>query len=373
MTEKKQRTYTNESIKSVPQQSVMSIDPLVQSIDNDSNDSESIFCHPEPLETDDEETMKTKRTRCLKRFSGIFYALLGSFFFTCSNFALKQFNVVLFDILILRYVIHSLMSIGYIVYKGYPSWSEHSRWLILVRSLCAGSGSVSYYLGLSLLPMADLTTIGYTQVIWTAVLSMFIFRERIRLPMIFASILTLTGVICVAQPTFIFPSQTISRGENRFIGMICATSCAICISMGMILSKKLLQRKVRESAIMVGFQLVTLVLMIIHQIYYWFFSPFKPATLKFRDAFLTRQFVFASMVAVLQILPMILVQKSVKREHPSIVTVVQASDIIFAIILENIFTSLKSNVLALIGALLVIVSILIVGGHKIWIDRQRAS
>ena len=70
---------------------------------------------------------------------------------------------------------------------------------------------------------------------------------------------------------------------------------------------------------------------------------------------------------------MVLSQKSIKREHPSIVTVVQASDILFAIILQNIFSTNKSNGLALIGSTLVLTSIVIVGAHKLWQDRQNRT
>jgi drug/metabolite transporter (DMT)-like permease len=70
---------------------------------------------------------------------------------------------------------------------------------------------------------------------------------------------------------------------------------------------------------------------------------------------------------------MVLSQKSIKREHPSIVTVVQASDILFAIILQNLFSINKSNGLALIGSTLVLASIIIVGVHKLWQDRQNRT
>ncbi|CAF4580639.1 unnamed protein product, partial [Rotaria magnacalcarata] len=38
-----------------------------------------------------------------------------------------------------------------------------------------------------MLPLPDLTTIRYTQVVWTALLALIIFRDRITLPTIIAS------------------------------------------------------------------------------------------------------------------------------------------------------------------------------------------
>jgi drug/metabolite transporter (DMT)-like permease len=70
---------------------------------------------------------------------------------------------------------------------------------------------------------------------------------------------------------------------------------------------------------------------------------------------------------------MIFVQKAIKREHPSIVSIVQSSDILFALILQNVFSSSKSNLLAIIGSILVLTSIFIVGGQKLWLDRKNRT
>ncbi|CAF1521220.1 unnamed protein product [Didymodactylos carnosus] len=61
--------------------------------------------------------------------------------------------------------------------------------------------------------------------------------------------------------------------------------------------------------------------------------------------------------------------KAIKREHPSIFTIVQSSDIVIAIVLQNLFTDIKSNWYVLLGSLLVLTSILLVGGYKLYINR----
>jgi drug/metabolite transporter (DMT)-like permease len=395
--ERKTRTYTIDSIHPSIQEAAASLDPLVQSI-NDQGDEpvytrrlSSVFYLPASAVNDNaEENINGKKpntiTRCLTfmgRFSGITYALVASLLFTCSNFAFKQLDIIIFDVLIIRFFTLALISFGFIMYKGYRLIPDCNVFLILIRSLFAAGGSILYYLGLTLLPLPDLTTIRYTQVVWTALLALIIFRERISIPTIMASVLTLIGVVCVAQPTFLFPQpkilnetlgETFTTDNNkRLFGMVVAVSCALSISISIVLNKKLMQRNVRQSIIMFYFFLITPIILLIIQIHYWVFSKTKRQEFNFKKVFITKDFIFATIIGVLQLVPMILLQKSVKREHPSIVTVVQSSDILFAIILQNAFTSSKTNLIALIGSMLVLTSIFIVGGHKLWLDRQNRT
>ena len=76
--------------------------------------------------------------------------------------------------------------------------------LQIIRSLSGSSGLLLFYASYRYIPLPDVTTCRYTQVIWTAILCMIIFRERISIPTVFAIIFTLTGVVFVAQPTFLF-------------------------------------------------------------------------------------------------------------------------------------------------------------------------
>jgi drug/metabolite transporter (DMT)-like permease len=155
--------------------------------------------------------------------------------------------------------------------------------------------------------------------------------------------------------------------------MLLALSCALSISMSIVLNKKLIQKKVQQSLIMFYFLFTTLIVLLIIRIHYWTFSKSKEQEFNFQKIFLTKDFLLASMITVSQLIPMVLSQKAIKREHPSIITVVQSSDILFALILENAFSSIRTNLLALMGSTLVLTSIFIVGGHKLWLDRENRT
>ena len=356
--EKRKRTNT---IDSLSQQTLAGLDPLLQP-----------FNDP-PLQSIPETNINENITP--RRFSGILYSLISSLLFTCSNFIIKQLDVVLLDVFLIRFVIQGLISLIFIIYKGYhPFHFNSNSLLIFIRSFIAAIGSLCFYIALSLLPLPDLTTFRYTQIIWTAILALIIFRERITGPTILASALTLIGVVCVAQPSFLFAKSRplnetslvlLSKtDEQRYLGMFVAILCAISTSISIVLNKKLLEKNVRQSIVMFHFILCTLTILIITQTYYWAFSKANQQKFDIEKIYLTKSFLIATVLATLQLIPMVLSQKSLKREHPSIVTVIQASDIIFAIILQNIFSNDKSNRLELIGSTLVLTSILIIGIHK---------
>jgi len=382
--EKRRRTNT---IDSSPQEILAGLDPLLQPFDDQNDNPEylnhrsSVFCIPT---TDIDENIRSsflrKSLSYIERFSGIIYSLIASLLFTCSNFIIKQLDVVLLDVFLIRFVIQGIISLIFIIYKGYHPFTFNSNsLLIFIRSLIAATGSLCFYIALSLLSLPDLTTLRYTQVIWTAILALMIFRERITRPTILASLLTLIGVICVAQPSFLFTklksfnatSQvSLSKpDEQRLLGMLVALLCAFSTSMSIVLNKKLLENKVRQSIIMFHFILLTFTILLITQTYYWTFSKTNQQKFQIEKIYFTKNFLIATILATLQLIPMVLSQKSIKREHPSIVTVIQASDILFAIILQNIFSINKSNKLALIGSTLVLTSIVIVGVHKLRQDR----
>lgn len=113
--ERKVRTYTTESSSLSSQEAVASLDPLVQPFnDQDSKlvyttrRQSSIF-YVSIIDENIHEQNSNMITRCLvymERFSGILYALLASFLFSCSNFVLVQLNIIIFDVLIIRFLCH---------------------------------------------------------------------------------------------------------------------------------------------------------------------------------------------------------------------------------------------------------------------------
>lgn len=370
--------------------SMHQIDPLVQPL----IDADELF---PPVERQNEELInlsvegissepvRLQRvgffSQNVRRYIGIFYALAGSCLFTSSGFIIKQLRVDFFDALLCRFTIQTLILIVFILYKHYTILVGPRNLVLLqiVRVILAVCGLLFFYLSYRYIPLPDLTTVRYTQVVWTAILAMIIFRERISIATVAAIVLTLIGVVCVAQPTFLFgdhrrvsavnqttdPVVSESAGPYRILGLAFALVCALSISGSIVFNKQLLVRKIPQSVLMFQFSFLTLLFLVGNHVR----NRFVLHAYAHRSMF-TWQFSVAASVSLLQLLSSTLTQKAIKLEHPSIVSVVQSSDILFALLLQNVIAAEKSNGLVFVGSALVATSIFLVGIHKLWKDRR---
>lgn len=168
----------------------------------------------------------------------------------------------------------------------------------------------------------------------------------------------------------------ISNNHERTLGFVIAFYCSIAIAVNVIINKHLLTvYKTKHSLLILQFTFLSSCILIIYEFYRYYSiidnKDFLILTLK--NEFINWRYFFASIICLLQIISSILIQKSIQREHPAVFTVVQSSDILFAILLQNLFTSNKSNLLSLFGSILVLTSILIVGAFKFFDSRKKTE
>lgn len=324
----------------------------------------------EPLISIENKTTHAPPSRTLiERFSGIFYALLSSLFFTTSVFITKQLHIDLLDALIFRFFFQTISLIIYMKfikhYSLYSHTKSNERITLFVNAFFSTTAFLSFFIGYRYLPLPDLTTIRYTQVVWTVFIAAFIYREKPSIPTILAMFLTILGVVFVAQPEFIFKKVTQSIDHSqRIIGIVIALYSSVAMAIMVISNRILLVKyKSKQSLILFQFAIVLLFVTLIHLIVNVYLHSNSIDYLK--SLILNWTYVGASLACLLQMFGSILIQKAFKREHPAIITIVQSSDILFSIVLQNIFTSLKSNLLSLFGSVLVLSSILIISLSKL--------
>ena len=311
-----------------------------------------------------------KEINCGTRFSGIIYALTSSFMFTCAAFSLKQLGVNLVDALILRIAVQTIITFIYALTKHYSLLSGTPK-QILLQFLCCAAGAGSffvYFIALNYAELSDVTTICYTRVIWTVIFSIFIYRERPAWSLLIALPLTLLGVVFVAQPSFFFSSTISSNNSFRILGLILSLTSAFSSATNVLSFKQLVStsRDMKPSVINFHYCSAVLVLLIIYQCYQKFVRHVG-LTWEF---VLSWKYILGSVICLIMMICNVLTQKAIKREHPAVFTLLGSADIIFALILQNLFTSKRSNFFALLGSTLVILSVLIIGISKMQTDRH---
>ncbi|UJR08975.1 hypothetical protein I4U23_013225 [Adineta vaga] len=345
------------------------------------NTTESI--NTDPLMKPEVNVVSSKQLSetLFQRFSGIFYAAFSAFLITVSIFITKQLDVDLLEALIPRFIVQSILLFIYMKfvkhYTFYKQTSKGERLLLFVNAFSSTTGFFAFFFAYRYLSLPDATTIRYSQVIWTAILSAIVYREKPSIPMILATILTTIGVTCVAQPTFLFDKTSnltmhetsFTNHQQRSIALLIVLYSSIAMSIMIVSNKHLLYKyKTKHSLIVLQYAFISLCIMVIYCFYKYYFLSNRIESLK--TNFFNWKYACASIACLLQIVSSTLVQKALKREPPSIFTIIQSSDILFSILLQNAFSSVKSNLLSIFGSILVLTSIIIISTFKFFNERK---
>ena len=311
----------------------------------------------------------TKPISCCAQFSGIIYALTASLLSTCAIFLIIQLGVDLVDALLFRFTVQVVLTLIFALYKQYELFpgTMSQRFLQILCCATGAGGYFIYFSALRYVQLSDATTLFYTRVIWTVIFSIFMYRERPSISLLLALPLTLIGVVFVMQPSFLFSSAISSIKQSRVLGFALSIISSFASATSVLSFKQLVStsKQIKPSVINLQYSSALLTLLVINQFYQKFILH-AGITLTF---VLSWRCVLASLVCLALMLTNILTQKAIKREHPAVFTLLGSADIIFSVILQNIFTSKRSNFYALLGSTLVICSVVIIGISRIITDR----
>ena len=321
------------------------------------------------------DEQQTKKPSFLERFSGILYALIASVLFVLPTFIIKQLEVDLLDAIILRFLLQTIFTFIFVSYKNYTIFGGTTKQIVL-QSLCCFTGALGvllFFLAIRYIEIPDANTLCYTRVVWTVVLSVIVYRERPTLSTLIALPLTLIGVVFVTQPTFLFSTTTSQTNsidyKYRFIGFAMSLAVAFTSAINVLLFKQLIStsKDIKPSILTLQFTFAVLLLLIGNQFYKIFYLE-----IAFQwDVFFSWKYALSSCISLMAVLGSILTQKAIKREHPAVFSLLGSSEIIVALILQNMFTSHHSNFNALIGSALVILSVVVLGIGRILSDKKQ--
>jgi len=104
------------------------------------------------------------------------------------------------EIVLARAVVSLVLSYGLLRAAGIPIWGVQ-RGLLLLRGLSGFLGLSCVFYSLTHLPLADATVIQYLHPTFTAFFAAIFLGEALRSSILFASFLSLLGVVLVAKPS----------------------------------------------------------------------------------------------------------------------------------------------------------------------------
>lgn len=113
----------------------------------------------------------------------------------------------------------------------------HHKVLLFVRGAVGATALSLLYFALGRIPLGDATTIHYTAPVWTALAAAVVLRERIGRWVVGGTVVSLTGVVLIAQPQFLF-------GGGGLDGLAVAAAVTASILSGAVYT---VVRKLRET------------------------------------------------------------------------------------------------------------------------------
>ncbi|CAF4993307.1 unnamed protein product, partial [Rotaria sp. Silwood1] len=185
-----------------------------------------------------------------KRFLGIFYILLSTFIFVTSTFIAKELNVDVLDASIAYCLVHSIILFIYMKfikhYSLYKQASKQEIFFLFINVFFSATGGFAFFLAYRYLTLPDLTTIRFTQIIWTAIITSILYHEKPSISMIISILLTTIGVIFVAQPSFLF-NKISNINENNISNDYYQRIIGVCFALYSAINSGFKQRKILSS------------------------------------------------------------------------------------------------------------------------------
>lgn len=134
-----------------------------------------------------------------------------------------------FQILLLRSVVGLVVVLLVARHLGWHCLRTRHRRLHGLRAIAHFGGQFGWFLGISLLPLAQVVAIEFTTPVWTAVLAVAVLGERMTGPRALAIAAGLAGVVLILRPglTDVAPASFIVLG------------CALCYAIAFVVAKRL--------------------------------------------------------------------------------------------------------------------------------------
>ena len=283
-------------------------------------------------------------------YFGIVMSVAAGFFMACTSLMVKLAqSLPFYEVLAIRGLGLFLCSLPIMIYFFQPiiptTWKETG--LVYGRAILASGAIYGLYFSFQYISLADATTILFINPVWTAILAYFLLREKWSKYDSLALALSLTGVVLVARPSFLFPTQQSITSTNVTFRNI---SYAITFigSFGLALSFILVRKSCTATpplTFVFHYGLTCIV--------FGLLGGTSLQGLKFPNcgtqdnwyALLAMAFSFAGQGCFIYALSI---------EQAAIVAMGRATDIVFVLILEVIFLNVPINGFTLAGSVIVL-------------------
>jgi drug/metabolite transporter (DMT)-like permease len=325
---------------------------------------------------------KQTKSRLIK-FYGVFLSLLAALLSSISIILVKKASLLSSsDQNFIRYSTQLIITSSVVYWKKIDlSELRNQQWIFLTRAVIGVIGLMASYTALSLIHPSDASSIANSNIVVTAVISRFLFKEKFTPIHVVSLIMTCIGVLLVSQPSFIFKHAPTHRSnislasnstpiqspikfqvfENpsllRTFGLLCSCVHAIAITLIVCLVKKLSDKNVHyllnvlyTAAFGTPFTFaISLVLILTNNSKFIFNITENFDEFKYHLAYSILAAIFGTVYQMMFSL-------CLKYEDASKFTIIKTSDLFFIFVMQYFLLNIKSNMFKVIGGVLIFLS-----------------
>ncbi|KAG8435216.1 hypothetical protein GDO86_013239 [Hymenochirus boettgeri] len=189
-------------------------------------------------------TDQTGKRKCMCPGLGLFYTIIAALFFSSSALLVKKIDDLhSVEISAIRCVFQMLFVLpGLIYFKTGFLGPKDQRIFLFLRGFLGSGAMILLYYAVQSMPLADATVITFSSPAFTSIFACILLKEKCTVLDIVCMLFTVTGVILIARPPFLFGSQFENLEVNytdRLKGTIAALTGAVSASLTFVVLRKM--------------------------------------------------------------------------------------------------------------------------------------
>lgn len=281
---------------------------------------------------------------------GILLASLSSLFFSLCSLIVKWLSDVdPQELATIRFVGILLPALPLVIYHNLDPFPKGHRLMLLLRSFAGATSITLIFYAIRLMPLADASVIIFTSPVVVAIFARIFLKETCGLFHYFTLFLTISGVLMITRPPFLFGQST---AQYNFLGPLAALLSTIFTAIVFIILRVL--KNLHFSVILVCFATYSMMQS--------FSMAWATGKLCWPKCGTERLLVVA--LGLFSFAGQMLLTIATQLEEAGLVAIARTVDVVFAFIWQIIFFNEVPSIFSVIGALLVTSSVVLIGLRK---------
>ncbi|XP_061490336.1 solute carrier family 35 member G1 [Rhineura floridana] len=174
---------------------------------------------------------------------GLFYTVLSAFLFSVASLFLKKIeDVHSVEVSAFRCIFQMAFVLpGLIYYKTGFLGPKGKRLFLFFRGLLGSGAMILLYYAFQVMPLADATVITFSSPVFTSLFAWIFLKEKYSLWDLLFTLFTITGVVLIARPPFLFGSKVAGIEGNytdHLKGTIAAVTSAVAAASTFVIIRK---------------------------------------------------------------------------------------------------------------------------------------